>query len=137
MADENTDCSAYESKIISADRLKRSNVQRRTLGEYVANIRRYLQDEILKAHKEGRPFLITTIPSVFDVSKMSNKDSQIYIWGKTIEHLEEAGYRVTIKPTKESCLIKIKWKSPQEEEELNIYREIIYQHADNNMDDPK
>ena len=127
--------SAYESKIISADRLQRSNIQKKALGDYITDIERYLEGEIKKAHNEGKPCLITTIPSTFSVSNMTNKDAQIYIWAKLIVRMEKQGYRITLSPKKDSCLIKVKWKPVEEEQEHLMHREILFSHIEQNMTD--
>ena len=113
----------------SAFLLRNNNLQRRHLTETITDIIRRINQELKIAHREGKHFIITTIPITFEIPNMSNKDSQRVIWANIIDELNAKHYRTWICPQKNKCRIKITWMSPDDESEVKHQINLIIKHT--------
>lgn len=115
--------------LIHANNLRNNNLQKRQLKEVIVEIIRRINDELILAHREGLHNIITSIPITFNISNMSNKDSQRVIWASVIEELLNKQYRVWISPSKNSCRIKITWMNPEDETDIMKQLNVIATHT--------
>ena len=111
--------------LIHANNLRNNNLQRRQLKEVITDIVRRINQELIMAHKEGHHHIITNIPITYNISNMSNKDSQRFIWASVISELKSKHYRVWICPTKDVCRLKITWMSSNDETEITQQMNLI------------
>jgi hypothetical protein len=116
--------------LVHSNNLRNNNLQRRQLKESITEIVRRINQELILAHREGKHFIITSIPITFSISNMFNKDSQRVIWSNVIEELRSKNYRVWISPSNETCRIKITWVSPEDENDIQNQMNIIAKHTD-------
>ena len=89
-----------ESALIPALNLRNNNLQKRQLREIITDIIKRISQELITAHREGKHYVITTIPTTFDVANMANRDSQLCIWANIIDELIAKHYRIWINPKK-------------------------------------
>lgn len=115
--------------ILNASSLRNNNIQRRHIKENITEILKRLNQELITSHREGKHFIITTLPITFDIPNMINKDTQRLIWSRVIEFLIEKNYRVWINPTKDSCRLKITWMQEVDEIDINDQNNIIIKHT--------
>ena len=115
--------------LVHSNNLRNNNLQRRQLKEAITDIIRRISQELILAHREGKHFIITSIPITFSISNMSNKDSQRIIWSNVIEELTSKNYRIWISPSSETCRIKITWVSPEDENDIQNQMNIIAKHT--------
>jgi hypothetical protein len=118
-----------ESALIPAINLRNNNLQKRQLRELITDIIKRISQELIVAHREGKHFMITTIPTTFDISNMANKDSQLCVWSNIIDELMLKHYRVWIHPKKNACRIKITWMSPEDESEIKYQINLIAKYT--------
>jgi hypothetical protein len=118
-----------DDALVSAFKLRSSNLQTRQLTEIVTDIIRRISQELVTVHREGAHHLITTMPITFAVNNMGNKDSQRCIWASVIDHLKEKHFRVWISPKKNICRIKITWISPEDEADIIQQVNLIAKHT--------
>ena len=115
----------------SAYLLRNNNLQKRHLTETITNIVRRINQELKVAHREGKHYIITTIPITFEIPNMSNKDSQRVVWANVIDEIIAKHYRIWISPQKNICRIKITWMSPEDESEVRHQINLIIKHTHN------
>ena len=118
-----------ESALIPALNLRNNNLQKRQLREIITDIIKRISQELITAHREGKHYVITTIPTTFDVANMANRDSQLCIWANIIDELIAKHYRIWINPKKNVCRIKITWMSPEDESEIKYQMQLIAKHS--------
>jgi hypothetical protein len=122
--------SDYSNEIImDANNLKKNNIQKRNIKNNMVEILRKINDELAIAHKEGHHSIITSIPIIYNIPNMSNKDSQRYIWSSIIEVLESKNYRVWINPSADSCRLKITWMAIDDENEIKYHTKLLAAHS--------
>lgn len=117
--------------VINANALRNNNIQKRHIKESITEILKRLNQELINAHREGKHFIITSLPITFDIPNMINKDSQRLIWSSILNFLLEKKYRVWINPTNDSCKIKITWINEVDEVEISEQNNIIIKHTKN------
>lgn len=116
----------FSNDVISdANTLRNNNVQKRQIKEISAEILRKINDEINIAHRDGKHYIITDIPIIFDISNMTNKDAQRRVWSNIIEILETKNYRVWINANQNSCKLKITWLSADEESMIKSQTSLL------------
>lgn len=115
--------------LIHANNLRNNNLQKRQLKEVITEIIRRINQELIVAHKEGKHDIITNIPITFNISNMTNKDSQRIVWSNIIEELKSKSYRIWIYPDKDICSIKITWMSEEDELEVESQLKLIVKHT--------
>ena len=115
--------------VINASSLRNNNIQKRHIKENITEILKRLNQELINSHREGKQYVITTLPITFDVPNMINKDTQRLIWSRVIEFLLEKKYRVWINPTNDSCKIKITWMNEIDEMDIKNQNNIIIRHT--------
>ncbi len=118
-----------ENIIVHADRLRRSNVQKKELREYAVDIARRLNEEIRERHSQGLHSLETEIPITFTVSNMSNSDSQRIIWYTVLKWLQMKTYRVRLDIKRDSCTIHLTWISEEEESLIILQKQFIAKYS--------
>jgi hypothetical protein len=119
-----------DNALIPALNLRNNNLQKRQLREIITDIIKRISQELVVSHREGKHFIITTIPTTFDVPNMANRDSQLCIWSNIIDELISKNYRIWINPQKNECRIKITWMSPEDESEIKYQMQLIAKHSD-------
>lgn len=115
--------------LIHANKLRNNNLQKRQLKEVITDIIRRINQELIVAHKEGKHDIITNIPITFNISNMTNKDSQRIVWSNIIEELKSKSYRIWIYPDKDICSVKITWMSEEDELEVESQLKLIIKHT--------
>lgn len=115
--------------VINANSLRHNNIQKRHLKENITEILKRLNQELINSHREGKHFIVTTLPITFDIPNMINKDSQRLIWSSVIQYLIEKKFRVWINPTNNSCKIKITWINETDEIDISNQNQIIIKHT--------
>jgi hypothetical protein len=115
--------------VVDANKLRHSNIQKKSLKENITSILRKVNDELVISHREGSYRIITTMPIVFDIPNMSNKVGQRIIWYHVIRHLIEKNYRVDIHPSKDFCKLQITWITKEDEEMITQQTNIIAKHT--------
>jgi len=115
--------------VINANSLRNNNIQKRHIKETITEILKRLNQELINAHREGKHFIVTTLPITFDIPNMNNKDTQRLIWSRVLEYLLEKKYRVWINPTNDSCKIKITWINEVDEIDIANQNRIIINHT--------
>jgi len=115
--------------VINANSLRNNNIQKRHIKETITEILKRLNQELINTHREGKHFIVTTLPITFDIPNMNNKDTQRLIWSRVLEYLLEKKYRVWINPTNDSCKIKITWINEVDEIDIADQNRIIINHT--------
>jgi len=115
--------------LIDANYLKNTNVQKRQIKEYTIEILKRINDELKIAHQEGKQYLITELPIIFNITNMTEKNARREVWCKIIECLKQKNYRVLINPRDDTCLLKITWVSLEDEENIIYQKNIIELHT--------
>jgi 6-pyruvoyl-tetrahydropterin synthase len=115
--------------VVFANTLRNNNIQKRHIKETITEILKRLNHELINSHREGKHYIITTLPITFDIPNMINKDTQRLIWSRIIEYLLEKRYRVWINPTNDSCKIKITWINEVDEIDIANQNNIIIKHT--------
>jgi hypothetical protein len=120
-----------DNALIPALSLRNNNLQKRQLREIITDIIKRISQELTTSHREGKHFIVTTIPTTFDVANMANRDSQLCVWSNIIDELIAKQYRIWINPKKNACRIKITWMSPEDESEIKCQMQLIAKHTGN------
>jgi hypothetical protein len=120
-----------DNALIPALSLRNNNLQKRQLREIITDIIKRISQELTTSHREGKHFIVTTIPTTFDVTNMANRDSQLCVWSNIIDELIAKQYRIWINPKKNACRIKITWMSPEDESEIKCQMQLIAKHTGN------
>lgn len=115
--------------VVDANKLRHSNIQKKSLKENITEILRKINDELTVAHREGHFSITTTMPIVFDIPNMSNRVSQRIVWYHVIQHLLEKNYRVAINPSKNFCKLRITWITKEDEQMMANQTKIIAEHT--------
>jgi hypothetical protein len=118
---------------MDANLLKENNVQKRKIGEYVVEILKRLNEELQTAHQEGLREITTSLPIVYDISRMTNQDAQRNIWSEIIQQLEAKNYRVWINFNSKECRLKITWISVDDELKEKAQSKIIRSHISHSI----
>lgn len=115
--------------IVDAKTLQSNNAHKRFIYDYLQEILINLNKDIKAAKLLGQNYVITELPTIFDIPNVYNCDSQRTIWARTIEVLKKKNYRVCINHTKDSCLLKISWLPAEEERKIALERQIIAENS--------
>lgn len=115
--------------VVDANKLRHSNIQKKSLKENITSILRKINDELIISHREGNYSIVTTLPIVFDVPNMSNKVSQRIVWYYVVRHLLEKNYRADIHPSKDFCKLQITWITREDEEMITQQTKVIAAHT--------
>lgn len=118
-----------ENLIVDAKTLQSNNAHKRYIYEYLEEILLNLNKDIKSAKLMGQSYVVSELPTIFDIPNVFNSDSQRTIWARTIEILKKKNYRVCINHTKNSCLLKISWLPQEEERKIAIERRIIKENS--------
>jgi hypothetical protein len=113
--------------LVHASKLRKSNSQKKELRDYVVDIARKLNDEIKTGHNMGDHHINTSLPITFNVTNMSNSDSQRIIWFTLLKWLNNKTYITKIKVSDTKCLLTISWISEEEAEHINYQKQFIAQ----------
>lgn len=114
--------------IVDAKKLINRPIQTKQIKEYVITILQSLFEEIAQAYKEGKSFIITDIPIMFDIPNMKNKNSQRVVLSEIIKSLKIKNYRVYVDLNKDYCRLKITWLSEEDENNIKNQTELIKKH---------
>jgi hypothetical protein len=120
-----------EDIIVDAKTLQSNNAHKRCIYDYLEQILLTINKDIKGAKLMGQNYVITELPTIYDIPNTCNSDSQRTIWARTIEILKKKNYRVYINHTKDSCLLKIGWLPPEEERKIALERRIINESSSN------
>jgi hypothetical protein len=126
--DNDKDLVAYDI-VVDANKLRHSNIQKKSLKENITSILRKINDELVIAHREGNYSIKTTMPIVFDIPNMSNKVGQRIIWYHVIRHLIDKNFRVDIHPSKDFCKLQITWITREDEQMISQQTKVIAEHT--------
>lgn len=112
-------------ELIDANSLKNKSVQRRYIIDYLNEIVIRINKELKEAKYEGKHFIITEIPVIFNIPHTPNIESCRIIWSKTIELLKDKHFIVKINHNKDKCFLKISWLMPSEEKDIQQQLKLL------------
>lgn len=118
---------------IKASTLRKSQIQNRQINDYVKELLKSIDEEIMIAHREGQKKIKTNIPIVFDIQNMSNIDAQRSIFARVILNLIDRGFRVKINPSKNECRIFITWLTVEDELRDKHEKDVLSKHIDKSI----
>ena len=119
----------YSDTLTNANNLRGTNIQKRQLKEVITDILKSISRELNDAYKDGKKFIITSMPITYSITNMSNADSQRFVWAAVIEELIKKEYRIWIYPTADKCKIKITWLSNDDEYDIKNQLDIIIKNT--------
>ena len=119
----------YSDTLTNANNLRGTNIQKRQLKEVITDILKSISRELNDAYKDGKKFIITSMPITYSITNMSNAYSQRFVWAAVIEELIKKEYRIWIYPTADKCKIKITWLSNDDEYDIKNQLDIIIKNT--------
>ena len=111
--------------LISSDKLKKNILKKKILNDIVNDNLYRINDLIDSSYKNNKDQLITNLPISFNIPDTFNhKDFQLEIYYNLIEILESKGYKVNIRIRESETIIKINWKSEDNDNIENMKKKI-------------
>lgn len=114
---------------LQAKSLGQNNIQKRALRNTTVEILNRLDEELKIAFHEGKRNIITTLPIIFSIPNMPDKDAQRIIWSNIINSLIKRDFRVWINPIKSTCVLKVTWLSNEDEAETSRQMDLLVKHT--------
>ena len=115
--------------MLKAQDLHRAPIQNQQFGQYVKDICKMLDDEIMKAHQNGKKDLITSIPNTFNIAGHDNKTAEIKIYSDVLMSLKNRNFIVYIQSKDNKTWLKIIWDAKMSTEETEVRTNIIQEHS--------
>ena len=115
--------------------LRHTNLQKRTLDNYIAEILHNIKEELRIAHLEGLHEITYNLPITFNVPNVSNRECQRAIWATIFSRLISKNYRVNwYQDTKnnDKIIMRITWISIEDantvDQQLNLIQNLKIQN---------
>ena len=118
------------SLLVDANTLKNNNAQRRRIDEYIYEIILQVNKELKDARRDGKHYIITEIPFIFDIPNVTQEDASRMIWAGTLEILKNKNYDVKINHNNNSCRLKISWLAPEEQRIIQSQIQFLKQNTE-------
>jgi hypothetical protein len=113
------------SILVSADRLKKNLLKKKLINDIVNDNLYRINDLIDVSYKNNKEQIITNLPIVFNISETINhKNFQLEIYYNLIEILEGKGYKVNIRIKENETLLKINWRSENDNNLENMKKKL-------------
>lgn len=114
---------------LKASVLKSNEAQKKALQKEIRAILASIDDELKAAHERGEHSISTTVQTIFAIPYMSNSDAQREVYYGILQSLKEREFEVSIHMAKDKTIFKIKWLSPEEEQEISMKHSILAEHT--------
>lgn len=118
------------AKLVDANTLKHNNAQKRQVKEFVTEIILQINKELKDARRDGRHFIISEIPFIFNIPNLTEADASRMIWSEVIQILKNKNFIVAINYNNNSCRLKISWLAPEEERTIQKQLQILDDHTE-------
>ena len=123
------------SVLTNAAEIKKKAFNKRIINKYILSILRLINKDIINAVNSGERESITQIPTSFDISTLSNKMAQQYIYYHLLKELEKAKFKPRIifqgrKAEDQKVFICVKWLTKKDEKFYKYMDEYIKARID-------
>lgn len=115
---------------LQASLLKTNPTKLKHLDSEAKAILLKIDEEINNAYKADKKSINFSVPIIFNIMYMSNKDAQRGIYYRILSSLLERQYIVKIVLTSTQSIFKISWISEEEETELNTQNMLIAKYTE-------
>lgn len=115
---------------ISADKLSISDTQKKLINSQTRILLERIYSDIRQAHSINQRELTASLPIMFDIPNVSNKEAQTYIYYTILMDLKDSKYDVTIDWLETHVLFKIKWQKQEESDKLKHMKETLLEHSE-------
>ena len=114
---------------IKASQLKSNEAQNRAVMKEVMSILAYIDDKFKAANDEGIHNISVTVPIIFSIPNMSNKDAQRSIYYRILTSLLDREFEVVIELADDKSKFHITWLSDEEMKEIELQNALIVKHS--------
>ena len=111
--------------ITDANKFRFNNMQKKALTEYISEILRNIQSDLIIGFKEGRHSISYDMPITFEVPNMNNKDCQRIIWSEIIDKLKQKNYSVAWRSFGDKITLFITWINKEDEALINRQTRLL------------
>jgi hypothetical protein len=116
---------------LRADTLKSNEAQKRAINVEVRQILEHIDDKLKIEREDGTHGISVTVPIMFSIPYMSNKNAQRIIYYKILKSLLDRGFEVKIKLEEKKSTFLITWVSAEELAEIEEQNALLAQHMAN------
>lgn len=96
--------------IISAEKLKKNNLKKNLVNNFVNDLSYKINSDIDNAYQNNLTEILCYLPISFNIPKnINHKDFQLEVYYNIIDILENKGYDIKIKFSKNETILKINW----------------------------
>ncbi len=100
------------SIVVSSDKLKKNILKKKMLNEIINGNLYRLNTIIDTAYKNNKDQIVTNLPIIFNIpDTLNHKEFSLEVYYNIIEILEKKNYKVNIRIKENETLIKINWRS--------------------------
>ena len=116
--------------MLRAEKLRMNSLQKKAIDNYLKNFLSMIDEKIRIAHDSGgQDHIEFTLPTIFEVPNLDNKDAQRKIYAKIIQSLKERGFEVEFVMRDASAVFMVTWLSKGEQDEINYEISLIAKHT--------
>lgn len=113
------------SILVSADRLKKNLLKKKLINDIVNDNLYKINDLIDVSYKNNKEVIVTNLPVAFSIPEtLNHKNVQLEIYYNLIEILEGKGYKVSIRIKENETLLKINWRSNDDNNLENMKKKL-------------
>lgn len=115
---------------ISADKLSINEIQKKLIQSQVKILLERIYSDIRQAHSINQKELTASLPIMFDIPNVSNKEAQTHIYYMILMDLKDSKYDVKIEWLETHVLFKIRWQKQEDSEKLKQMKDILLEHSE-------
>ena len=114
---------------LRADLLKTNAAKIKSIMKEVNNVLGLIDENIKNAYDQDLSKVVVSVPLLFSIPNMSNKNAQRVVYYKILESLINRNYDVKICLEKDRTSFIIKWISDEEEKEKQLQNLLLAKHT--------
>ena len=114
---------------LRADLLKTNAAKLKSIMKEVNNVLGLIDENIKNAYDQDLSKVVVSVPLLFSIPNMSNKNAQRVVYYKILESLINRNYDVKICLEKDRTSFIIKWISDEEEKEKQLQNLLLAKHT--------
>ena len=114
---------------LRADLLKTNAAKIKSIMKEVNNVLGLIDENIKNAYDQDLSKVVVSVPLLFSIPNMSNKNAQRVVYYKILESLINRNYDVKICLEKDRTSFIIKWISDEEVKEKQLQNLLLAKHT--------
>jgi len=115
--------------LIDANALKTNDSQRAAINKEISGILGYIDEKVRAYHNEGIKVVPITLPTIFSLPNMSNKDAQRCVYYGVLQKLLDKHFNVEIDLKDKETIYTLTWLSDDERAEIDMQNAILAKYS--------